>query len=83
LEEIYQACIAAIYELVLPAVAAISAVGIVIALIQSIFQVQDQSLGTSAKIVLCVLGAILFGTSAFSVVLELWELGLRTIAFEI
>jgi len=80
LEDFYQACIAVIYELLLPAVIALSLAGVLVALLQSIFQIQDQSLGMSLKIFLCVVGAVVFGASALQMLFELWEFGLRTIA---
>ena len=73
-------CLAALCKVMLPAVFAIAGAGIVASLVQSIFQIQDQALATSAKLAVFVFGAAVFGTSFLAIIGQVFDRAIHLVA---
>lgn len=69
--ELFQDAMETTVLIVLPAVALVAGIGVVVGMLQTIVQVQDQNVAFAPKLVAIAIAATVFGPAAFSLLLSL------------
>jgi flagellar biosynthesis protein FliQ len=69
--ELFQSAVDTTVLIVLPIVAGVAGVGIVVGMLQTIVQVQDQNVSFAPKFIAVAIAATLFGPAAFSLLVSL------------